>query len=260
MMGAKKRALVPLVDQAPGIRANMRYVALATDFDETLASEGIVADRTLDGLRSLKASGRRLILVTGRFLSDMRRVFPHTDLFDCLVVENGAHLYYPATHEDDVRCDPPPDAFLSRLREMKVPFEPGRCIVATRVPYHTAILDAIRQLGLDLQVIFNKGAVMVLPSGINKATGLRAALHSLRFSLHNTVGVGDAENDLAFVSACACGVAVANALPALAERADIRTKNPNGAGVLEIIEQLLKDDLAQYDSQSPTAHEFPRRG
>ena len=49
----------------------------------------------------------------------------------------------------------------------------GRCIVATWEPHERHVLETIRDLGLELQVIFNKGAVMVLPSGINKATGLR---------------------------------------------------------------------------------------
>ena len=37
------------------------------------------------------------------------------------------------------------------------------------------VLATIRDLGLELHVIFNRDAVMVLPSGINKGTGLRAA-------------------------------------------------------------------------------------
>ena len=48
-------------------------------------------------------------------------------------------------------------------------------------------------------MIFNKGAVMILPSGVNKATGLAAALEELGLSPHNVVGVGDAENDHAFL-------------------------------------------------------------
>ena len=36
---------------------------------------------------------------------------------------------------------------------------------------------------------------MVLPSGVNKATGLSAALVELGLSRHNVVAVGDAEND-----------------------------------------------------------------
>ena len=97
--------------------------------------------------------------------------------------------------------------------------------MATWSPYETVVLETIRDMGLELQVIFNKGAVMVLPSGVNKGTGLAAALEELELSAHNVVGVGDAENDHAFLKVCECSVAVANALPALKERADAPVAN-----------------------------------
>src|SRR5438067_12736811 len=87
----------------------------------------------------------------------------------------------------------------------------------------------------ELHVIFNKGSVMVLPSGVNKATGLTAALAELGLAPEHTVGVGDAENDHAFLSLCGCGAAVANALPALKEKADLVTRGARGAGVTELI-------------------------
>jgi hypothetical protein len=102
----------------------------------------------------------------------------------------------------------------------------------------------IRELGLELEIIFNKGAVMVLPPGVNKASGLAAALAELGLSAHNTVGVGDAENDHAFLSLCEVSVAVANALPALKERCDAVTEGARGAGVVELVDWLLTDDLA----------------
>ena len=100
-----------------------------------------------------------------------------------------------------------------------------------------------------MQVIFNKGAVMILPSGVNKATGLAAVLSELGVSPHNTVGVGDAENDHAFLAACEASVAVANSLPALKERVDRVTRADHGAGVVELIEGMLADDLADLAPQ-----------
>lgn len=43
---------------------------------------------------------------------------------------------------------------------------------------------------------------------VGKSTGLRHALLGLRVSIHNTVGVGDAENDHDLLDACEVGVAV----------------------------------------------------
>ena len=138
----------------------------------------------------------------------------------------------------------PPAAFLETLRGRGVPISVGRVIVATWEPHQAVVLDAIRELGLELHVVFNKGAVMVLPPQVNKATGLAAALAELKLSPHNVVGVGDAENDHAFLAACECAVAVANALPALKERADFVTRGDHGAGVEELIDHLVADDLA----------------
>ena len=177
----------------------------------------------------------------------MRRVFTRTELFDGIVAENGALLYDPASGEEKMLTEAPKEEFLTALRDAGVKFDVGRAIVASWTPAEKAILGVIRRLGLDYQVIFNKGAVMVLPSGVNKATGLRAALEEVQLSFHNVVAIGDAENDHAFLSASECGVAVANALPALRERADIVTQGDHGAGVVELIELLLKGDLKEYD-------------
>ncbi len=224
----------------------MRYLALATDYDGTLASHGRVNEETLAALDRLRESGRKLILVTGRHLDDLLNVFPQINLCDWVVVENGALLYQPATHEEKLLAEPPPEEFIKALQERGVePLAVGRAIVATWHPHEDAVLEVIRNLGLERQVIFNKGAVMVLPSGVNKAFGLSAALNELGLSPHNTVGVGDAENDHSLLDFCGCGVAVANALPILKEHADFVTKGDRGAGVVELIDKLIASDLAE---------------
>ncbi|HEY9599142.1 MAG TPA: HAD family hydrolase [Cyanophyceae cyanobacterium] len=222
----------------------MRYLVLATDYDGTLASEGRVDEATLAALQRLRNSGRKLILITGRQMDDLVQVFSHLELFDRVVAENGALLYCPATGEQKPLGEPPPPAFIQALQKQGVePLSLGRVIVATWHPHETTVLDVIRNVGLEHQVIFNKGAVMILPPGVNKASGLNAALDELQLLPQNTVGVGDAENDHAFLSVCGCGVAVANALPMLKEHADIVTQGSRGAGVVELIDQLIVSDL-----------------
>ena len=126
--------------------------------------------------------------------------------------------------------------------------------MATWKPYDTAVFEVIRDLGLELQVIFNKDAVMVLPSGVNKATGLETALDQMHLSAHNTVAIGDAENDHALLHLAECGVAVANAVPMLKEHADLVTQEDHGAGVAELIERLLADDLRSLESRLVRHH------
>ena len=141
---------------------------------------------------------------------------------------------------------------------MRAPLPVGRGIVATWEPNETIGLETIRDLGLELQILFNKGAVMVLPTGVNKASGLAAALSRLGLSPHNVVGIGDAENDHAFLRACGCSVAVANALPIVKADADIVTKAARGAGVVETIEQLLENDLAAVARRGQPSRDRPR--
>jgi HAD superfamily hydrolase (TIGR01484 family) len=228
----------------------MRYHALATDYDGTIANHSTVSDSTIAALHRLKRSGRSLILVTGRELPDLMNVFPHPEIFDRIVAENGALLYRPDTQEQRPLGEGPAHGFADRLREQGVsPLSIGRVIVATTEPNETQVLEAIRDLGLELQVIFNKGAVMVLPSGINKATGLTAALKELGLSSHNVVGIGDAENDHAFLRYCECSAAVANALPSLKECADIVTRSDHGDGVAELVDHLVADDLQAYGAR-----------
>jgi hypothetical protein len=106
------------------------------------------------------------------------------------------------------------------------------------------VLDVIRDLGLEHSLVFNKGALMVLPPGINKGTGLAAALDELRLSARNVVAVGDGENDHALIEGCECSVAVANAVDTLIQRADLVTREANGAGVAQLAEHVLSNDLS----------------
>ncbi|MBV8051566.1 MAG: HAD-IIB family hydrolase [Acidobacteriaceae bacterium] len=227
----------------------MRFILLATDYDGTLASDGKVNDSTTTALERVRASGRKLVLVTGRHLPDLSNVFARVDLFDRIVVENGGVLYQPETRTERVLSEPPNPRFIALLEERKIPFSLGRTIVATWQPHEEAVLSAIRESGLDLQMIFNKGSVMVLPSGVNKGTGLRSALDELGISPHNVVSVGDAENDLAFLRMSACSVAVANALPSVKEKADVVLDKQRGDGVIELSTRLIKDDLADFDGK-----------
>ena len=221
----------------------MQYLALACDYDGTLAHDGAVDEATLAALRRCAATGRRLVLITGRELEDLGQVFPHLALFQVVVAENGGLLYRPATREVVELAAPPPPAFAAALRARGAqPLSVGRVVVATREPYDQAVFELIEQLGLDLEVSFNKGAVMVLPPGIDKGSGFRAALRELGLTAEQTVGVGDAENDLPFLRQCGWSVAVANALPTVKDAAGLVTQGARGAGVVELID-LLPDSL-----------------
>ena len=224
----------------------MKCLALACDYDGTLAHDGVLDQPTAAALDRLRASGRKLLMVTGRELPDLQSVCPVLEKFDWVVAENGALLYRPSDHFSQLLCAPASAALAQKLGEAQAqPLSIGRAIIATREPHELLVIESIKNLGLELQVIFNKGAVMVLPTGVNKATGLTGALKEMEIDPLNVVAVGDAENDHAFLSFCGIGVAVGNALPMLKERADIVLEGKRGFGVMELIDRILATDLAE---------------
>ena len=180
----------------------MRFRVLAADYDGTLAHHGRVAPSTVAALRRLKDSGRKLVLVTGR-----RARRPARDLPRDRPVRPGRGRERRRRLSPRHQGEPGPGRAApagvrrtapgTRIPDVAV----GQVIVATWQPHEVTVLELIKEMGLELQVIFNKGAVMVLPSGVNKASGLPTALDELGLSPRNTVAVGDAENDHAFLSA-----------------------------------------------------------
>src|SRR5687767_2929121 len=169
--------------------AAMNYLVLASDYDGTLAHDSHVSEETLAAVRRLKESGRKVILVTGRELPELQSVFPDFHLCDVIVAENGGLLLWPAEGREEVLGEPPPEQFLTEIVHRGIkPFSQGKVIFATWRPHEAAVLEVIQSLGLEYHIIFNKRAVMVLPSGINKATGLAKALKRMKISPNQVVG------------------------------------------------------------------------
>jgi hydroxymethylpyrimidine pyrophosphatase-like HAD family hydrolase len=232
----------------------MTFEALATDYDGTLAYDGIVDEVTVHALTRARDAGLKLVMVTGRELSDLFNTFEHSSLFDVIVAENGAVLYTPATEAVELLAPAPPPAFVERLTNAHIPLSVGHSIVATVSPHEHEVLAAIRDFELEWHVIFNKGSVMALPANVTKATGLGPALELVGVLPERTAGIGDAENDQAFLRACGLAVAVANALPTVKEIAHHVTAGARGAGVVELIDALLRGDVIETrtpDNVSP---------
>ena len=217
---------------------------LACDYDGTIADDGRVSPTTAATLARVRASGRKVVLVTGRMLGDLETVCPevHT-MFDAIVAENGALLSLPARRDLKVLGDAPEPVLTAALQRHAVPFSLGNSIIATYERFAEATAAAIREAGVERSLVFNKGALMLLPGGVTKGTGLEAALAALDYSSHNTVGIGDGENDHAFLSLCECAVAVADAVPALRDRADIVTTESGATGTTRFIEDHVLEDL-----------------
>lgn len=220
----------------------MRYQVLACDYDGTLALNGRVSQSTVAALKRWLDAKRTLILVTGRELPQLIDIFPELGLCHRVVAENGALLYRPATQQSVSLSEPPPESLIAAVKKRNIPVSIGRSILATWLPHEVEMLEAIQEAGVEWHLIFNKEAVMALPTNVNKASGLNVALAELGLAAENVVGVGDGENDHALLKMCGFGVAVANAVPALKETATWTTPGDHGTGVEQLIEKILVDD------------------
>jgi hypothetical protein len=240
------QAAVPLsIEIRPYFTLTLRYRALACDYDGTLAEEGAIAAPVRTALARLRAAGVRVILVTGRRLDDLERVCADARaLFEAIVAENGGIYLRPPAGEPRPLGPSPPAALLARLRDRGVePVAAGAVLVATTRAHEGEVKAALHDLGIERQVIFNKAALMLLPPGIDKGSGLEVALRELGLAAREVVGIGDGENDGALLARAGLAVAVATAVPSLKAAADVVTRGGAGAGVAEVIEAMLAGDL-----------------
>ncbi len=217
----------------------MKFCVLALDFDGTMAEQDKAHPAVLAALREARMRGIVLVLVTGRILTELQKVAEDLDVFDAVVAENGAVLALPNKHTR-ILGRPPPLALMNELCRLKVNFKFGDCILEADASASPRILQAIQEMELPLVLAFNRSRVMVLPQGISKATGLRAALHMLRLSLRNTIAIGDGENDFQLLEASEIGVAVAEGSQSLLAIADEVLSGPGPAAVADYIRRALE--------------------
>jgi hydroxymethylpyrimidine pyrophosphatase-like HAD family hydrolase len=215
----------------------MKFSVLALDYDGTIARDGRADPAVLEAIKEARARQIAVLLVTGRTLSDLRRVLADQGLFDAIVAENGAVLAFP-NGRTRVLGRPPSQEFLDELRRLEVRFESGQCVLQADASAAPKILEAVRNLELPLMLAFNRGRVMILPQAINKASGLREGLKTLRLSLHNCIGIGDGENDFALLEACEIGVAVGWGSRSLCAIADDVLLGSGPAVVADYIRQV----------------------
>lgn len=212
---------------------------VAVDYDGTLTADGPVTTETAAAVRRARADGVAVVLVTGRILSELVAVDPAVvELVDAVVAENGAVLHREGTTR---RLVPPVDPVLERVaRERGAVLRSGEVILAGAADDRAMLGDVVAELGLDVHLVANRSELMAVPAGVTKATGLRHALDVLGRDRHQTIAIGDAENDLAMLADCELGVAVANAVDSVRARADVITHGAAGAGVTEILDGVAR--------------------
>ncbi len=232
----------------------MRFSAFATDYDGTIATHGQVPAAVMDALGRLKQSGWKLLLVTGRETDDIVQTFREMSVFDRVVSENGAVIYRPLDGSERLLAERPAENFVAALRRRRVwPLGVGRVVIGTARDQTAKVQRAMEEAGADARIIFNKRSVMVLPRGVDKTTGLLAALDELGLSTDGLIAVGDGENDIPMLEMAARGVAVAGAMKAVKQAADAILQSDAGNGVIELIEKLLLAEEMSGDAAAMAA-------
>jgi hydroxymethylpyrimidine pyrophosphatase-like HAD family hydrolase len=216
----------------------MKLAALALDYDGTIAVDGVFDPKVRDAISAARQRGIAVILVTGRQLADLHRVAGDLTCFDAVVGENGGVLEFPGSGRHVALSHPPNAGFIAELQRRGVQVSVGETVVETDATSACSALDVLRQLEQPLILAFNRGRLMVLPQAVAKSTGLRQALAALRKSIHNTVGIGDAENDHDMLDACEVGVAAEWGSPALRAVADEVIAGTGPPAVAEYIRRI----------------------
>ena len=216
----------------------MKFSALALDYDGTIAQHDVLDADVRAAIGEVRAQGIAVILVTGRILDDLRRVAGDLYFADAVVAENGAIVEFPESGYSITAGQPPPEALVAALRQEGIPFTAGRVVVEAAANDAPRILSILRRLELPIALVFNRHSVMLLPQSISKAAGLRQALTILRLSPHNTVGIGDAENDHELLQTCEVGLAVEWGSAALKNIADFVIAGNGPPAVAEYIRAL----------------------
>jgi hydroxymethylpyrimidine pyrophosphatase-like HAD family hydrolase len=218
------------------------YLVLATDYDHTLATEGQLSASTVSALRKLRSSNRSIVLITGRQIEELKIVCPDLSLFNLIVAENGAVLFHPTQNRLTLLASPFPEKIIQSLKERAVtPLQIGQVILSTFVEEKGKVIEVFEQYDFlsQAQLIPNRESLMILPAKIDKKSGLKHALEYLKVPSSKVIGVGDAENDIAFLAECGLSVAVANAIDSVKKISSYVTTQERGEGVVELIAKFF---------------------
>ena len=219
----------------------MQFKVIALDLDGTIATNDHVEQATWEVLREAKEVGFVLLLVTGRRLADLAQIRPFEDICEAIVAEDGAAVYFPGTDSVILPFGQLAEEVVERLYALQIPLEKGMAIASTWTPHDQVISQVLATTGYPATIEYNKGAVMIMPPGATKGSGLANAIRELGYSAHNVIAFGDAENDRSLFEQAGLSVAVANATKSIKNLADIVLPEANGKGVRKFIGKLMTE-------------------
>lgn len=208
----------------------MKLSVIGLDYDGTIAQRGVLEPSVRDAVATARAAGIVVLLITARMISELRRVVGDLHFVDGIVAKNGAVIHFPQSGHTTILAPAVPPQLPAALGRRGIVFQSGQCLVDADANEASKLLDVIRTLEVPIVLNFNGGRVMASPQGVSKATGLKAALDTLRLSPRNTLAIGDRENDHELLRLAEVGVAVEWGKPRPACRRGHRAAGCRSAG------------------------------
>lgn len=213
----------------------------AFDFDGTIAEEGQVPIEIIKIFRRAYSQTHALFLVTGRLFrqADIEGILP---FLTGIVWENGAVLEHLPSQQVTLPFGTLPEPLVKDLEQTGIEMLTGMAIAATWAQHESLVKQVSDQHHYFPTLDWNKMALMILPTGANKGSGLKRLLEQCDLSSETLMAFGDGENDHSLLAIAETAVAVQDAVPSLQERAHVISKNPGPLGVVEILQDLLGEE------------------
>jgi len=210
--------------------------AIITDFDRTLSSKnGRIKSKLLKKMKSLE---KPFILVTGKKLEDVKELCKRYHVWQVVIAENGAIIYFPKTKKTVIFTSPYIQQAREILRNSEILIAFGQVIISSKVENMKKLKEILKPLRKKLSFQKNIDEVMILPEGVNKGESVSRVLEELEIKPEKTIIIGDAENDIPLFKIPGYRVAVANADRKLKKLADEVTKKSSEEGVIEVLDKL----------------------
>lgn len=215
-----------------------RIVALATDYDRTLTDVERLepVPEALAALGRAKRAGKRVIVISGRDVAHLGARLGR--VADAIVAENGCLVRGPdglVAPLGGAAWDL--QAIRAALARLGAEVEHGEVLASVDVAHEPLVREALDRAGIRADLIRNRDRVMVLPQGVDKATGLVTACRLIGVPPERVAAAGDGENDVPLLKAAGYGIAVDNAVDELKKVADHVTREPGGHGLARWIDE-----------------------
>ena len=213
----------------------------AFDFDGTIAEDGRVPKEIIEVFRKAYLQTHALFLVTGRLYrqADIEEILPY---LTGIVWENGAVLEHLSGARVSLPFGTLPEPLVKDLEQTGIEMLTGMAIAATWAQNENLVKEVSARHHYLPTLDWNKMALMILPTGANKGSGLKRLLEQCHCSSETLMAFGDGENDHSLLSMAKTAVAVQDAVPSLQEIAHVVSNNPGPSGVVEILQAFLGEE------------------